>query len=95
MPFDAVKCTVRYSDGFYRVDMTVRYLDAGGNVLAFKPICAVVPKGTATEMRAALIAILQPLLDQAVLDLPDEVNGQTSISANVLTQVNNYLSTKG
>jgi hypothetical protein len=95
MPFDAVKCTISFSDNIYTVNMTVRYLDAGGNVLAQKPISAKVDKADGPTMRGQLQVKLQPLLDQAVLELPDEVNGKTNISTQILTQVNTYLSTKG
>ena len=74
--------------------MTVRYLDGDGNILALRPVSAKVTKGTAAEMRAALVATLRPILDQAVIDLQDEVGGKTSIVTNVLTQVNTYLATK-
>lgn len=94
MPFDAVKCTVELVGDMYSVNMTVRYLDANGVVLAFKPISAKVAKGTAAEMRTALVTTIRPLLDKAVIDLPDEVGGRTNIADAVLTQVNTYLGTK-
>jgi hypothetical protein len=78
----------------YSVTMTVRYLDVGGNILAIKPISARVAKGTAAEMRTALVTTLKPLLDQTIIDLPDEVSGKTNIIDAVLTQVNTYLGTK-
>lgn len=94
MSFDAVKCTVALIGNEYEVVMTVRYLAENGSVLTQKPISAKVTKGTAADMRAALIAALRPLLDQACIDMVDEVGGKTAIVGTILTQVNAYLVTK-
>jgi len=60
-------------------------------IYLLKTVSAKVTKGTAAEMRATLVATLRPILDQAVIDLQDEVGGKTSIVTNVLNQVNTYL----
>lgn len=94
MAFDAVKCTVGFSNNQYEVVMTVRYLDAGGLVLASMPVSAKVDKGDLATMRAALVATLRPLLDAAIIKLQEQVTGTTNLATNILTQVNTYLAGK-